>query len=244
MSEEGPGGDLEERVRRLEEEVKKSTDAIKDVLMDVRTLVSELENPFNYLAAYLKGAPPGTSHDEDEGAEGEESGGGQEDEPAPSEAQATAGAPAKAPRASQLVESVSVVGGGADRGGEWDRVKKGLTALVVAEYLYRMFGPDLSRKLLLMYSKRGWISQGSTQLLLTILDDLPSLSSKYPQDFNYTSPEDHVIALCLIKAMEDDSINPQLLLMLMAMLKKIPGYDSPLYPFLKQLERRGSGRDV
>lgn len=44
---------LEKRIRELEEEVKKMKEPIESTLMDIRQLISELENPFNYIAKLI-----------------------------------------------------------------------------------------------------------------------------------------------------------------------------------------------
>lgn len=43
-------GLLEKRLRELEEEVRKMKEPLETTLMDVRQLISDLENPFNYVA--------------------------------------------------------------------------------------------------------------------------------------------------------------------------------------------------
>ncbi|MEM2148791.1 MAG: hypothetical protein QXO46_02825 [Nitrososphaerota archaeon] len=44
---------LEKRIKELEEEVKKMKEPIESTLMDIRQLISELENPFNYIAKLI-----------------------------------------------------------------------------------------------------------------------------------------------------------------------------------------------
>lgn len=44
---------LEKKVKELEEEVKKMKEPIESTLMDIRQLISELENPFNYIAKLI-----------------------------------------------------------------------------------------------------------------------------------------------------------------------------------------------
>ncbi|MCL7391919.1 MAG: hypothetical protein LZ172_03475 [Thaumarchaeota archaeon] len=43
-------GLLEKRLRELEEEVRKMKEPLETTLMDIRQLISDLENPFNYIA--------------------------------------------------------------------------------------------------------------------------------------------------------------------------------------------------
>lgn len=44
---------LEKRLRELEEEVRKMKEPLETTLMDVRQLISDLENPFNYVAKII-----------------------------------------------------------------------------------------------------------------------------------------------------------------------------------------------
>lgn len=227
-----------DEIDELREEVNKLRKMIEDTLFDIRTLINELENPFEYLSKYV-GELPDIDNQVFSRIEGEGGGGdgGYEGRPR----RDVGGKPDKKPKSDEGRERP-------ERGSREAEVKKPVKreehgeeiprpmlderkrssliyerALLVGDFLLRTFGKDAVHRMLHLFYRRGLITN---EIYMTMLDIIENLNLDI--DFSFierkTTPEDYILALYLLNRVEDIDENEIFLILLMALKRT---YQSP-----------------
>jgi len=190
--------DLEAKIKALEEELREIKEPITSILMDLRSTISELENPFHYIAKLV-------DKDEDKIE-------------SPDSAQQKARETVEPARAPQPAESQQAVDSAVEnpRGNEPSPWHLQLNVLVVTDTLLRIFGRDGLKRVVAEYVKDGWITRDVAKAVdealakLTERDPIPEFTGK-------VGLEEHLLALYVLYRLSShpgDPLLPVLLLFL------------------------------
>ncbi len=223
----------------LEEEIRKLKKMVEDTLMDVRILISELENPFQYLAKYVPNLP----EVEEPIKSGEEK--TVEKRPADIKERVVEKPDRDTYKAKKEDRRrIKKVEEGLE--GEFDIKRptpypeeildKGIglflppsrrvhmptliyeRALLVGDFLLKTFGKDSVHKMLHLFYRRGLIT---TEIYMTMLDIIENLNLEGEFVFieNKITPEDYILALYLLNKILDVSESEFFLILLLALKK-------------------------
>lgn len=246
--EEGAYDEGKDRLSKLEEEVDNLKKMIEDTLTDIRILINELENPFEYLSKFVDKLPE----------EGEER--GEKDVKEVEERGEKPGYPDVSEDRESYKEELEVKKGELGKGEkpvetrepekEQSVLNRSLRrreslvyerALLVGDFLLKTFGKDSVHKMLHLFYRRGLIT---TDIYMTMLDVIENLNLEV--DFSYLekpiTPEDYILALYLLNRVEDIDENEIFLILLMALKRTYrpqPGIQDLLPKIFKDMGKGG-----
>ena len=237
----------ENKLERLEEEVKNVREMIVNTLTDIRILINELENPFEYLSKFVDKLPEGDEGGEyDKGVKEKDSSKSKEEvegviskgrETHPEKLRVETESLKKDARYEpSAMEKVLYKASLGKRG---SRVYE--RALLVGDFLLKTFGKDSVHKMLHLFYRRGLIT---TEIYMTMLDVIENLNLEI--DFSYLekpiTPEDYILALYLLNRVEDLDENEIFLILLMALKRtyqKEPNIQNILPKIFRDLGKGG-----
>ncbi len=193
--------DIERRIRMLEEEVQKMKEPLEKTLMDIRGLINELENPFEYVTKLI-GTFPVRELKPDEGVTKPEQKPRQQSPPAEHTIEATPQAHASTERH---------IGG----------VMKFLNVLALTSLMVRLIGRE---RLLSMLSSTFWRALIPSGTIIQIIESLEMLNrfENDVRDSNFQKAptiEDGLIAAYLLNRLAEGDDDPLFMLLLLVVNK-------------------------
>jgi len=213
---------LQDRITKLENRLDDLSEVVKRTVLDIRALISELENPFNILKAVLEtdGEMVRKSHEEESRENYRKE---SKSKPNTSPSQEVFRLEREFPRDKTFtIETRTDY-----RRENLKDAHSSLKVLLVSVFLLYKFGLEGAIKALGMYIREGWISsevastlERVTRNLATQLSVTNTIESSDPS----TKALDHMIVLSLLDLLERDSSEGIILAMTLAMKEILKDY--------------------
>ena len=225
MVEDKNSGEEPDEGSSLDDEIRRLKKMIEDTLMEVRVLISELENPFQYLSKYISGKDLEGGGDRRE-IKVDRSGFKKEDRE-------------KVIVSKEDKDSMKKVGDiKVDSRHELNILYE--KALLLADILLRLFGRDNTHKMLHLFYRRGIIDEETYMTMLDVIDYL-NIESEYGFIESKASIEDYLFALYLLNKLKDkynDELFYALLIAVRKSLESKIGFTN-IPPFFNQFPFKG-----
>jgi len=165
-------------------------EVLEETLMEIRGLISELENPFNILPKYLKDLP--LKEDEEPVGSG-----------------AFAKASSEKPEARGEGGGDSEEGGGFEREEDFKRGLEGVAAVLTARILSNLFGGTQLESVLYTYYEKGLVPEESISLVRK--------GMRLLKEGDGIGIDSHLLAVSLLKKLVEEKEDPFFIFILMAM---------------------------
>lgn len=219
--------DKEDEIIELKEEVSKLKKMVEDTLMDVRILISELENPFQYLSKYAGKLP------EFDDIKSEESLSKDNVSKISVEDKHHEISDSSSILPEMKNKNLGMLPGKNGSKEKNDQIfsyfspynfKSSLDsyviyerALLVGDFLLKIFGKDAIHKMLHLFYRRGLISSDVYMIMLDVIENLIQ-GEEFLYIKNKVSPEDYMLALYLLNKINE--INENSIFFILLILKK------------------------
>lgn len=185
------GFELERRIQALEKEVRDIKEPLTATLMDLRSTISELENPFNYISKIIDVQPKEKERQEEAQRTSTK-------EKEPSLAQKNS--PKNEATTSQTIPLLDQM-----NTNPWQLQ---LNILVVSDMLLKIFGKEELKRVMGEYVKDGWINREMAKAVEEAVDKI--YADGLPPIVGRAGLEDHLLALYLLYRLSSQPSDPLL----------------------------------